>query len=362
MLFRRNRWLIWPLAVFVWGAFALTMAYQSYRDGQCSTPADTFALHVRMALTDWFGWGALMPLALLATRRAGFFARPWPRACGAMLLIAVAMVFAQLGIHVLVDLGLETVEGHDFSAARHFAELLGPWLWLNLLLAFGLVAAAHGFEAYRRMVERGLRTTQLEASLAQARLQALTLQLQPHFLFNALNAISALMHRDVDAADRMVARLSEMLRLSLDTAGDQEVTLRRELELLQPYLEIEQIRFGDRLALKMEIEPDALDAHVPCLLLQPLIENAIRHGVGARPAGGRVEVSARRRNGQLELNVADNGPGLVASANGVKRGIGLSNTQARLAQLYGADHRFELSEAAGGGFEVGVCVPFRSAA
>jgi LytS/YehU family sensor histidine kinase len=188
------------------------------------------------------------------------------------------------------------------------------------------------------------------------------MQLQPHFLFNTLHAISALMHRDVAAADRMIARLSELLRMSLDTASEQEVSLSRELEFIRPYLDIERNRFGDRLAVEMKIDPEALDAQVPNLVLQPLVENAIRHGISNRAAAGRIEIHATRLNGDVVLRVSDDGPGMPAGgAESLKLGVGLNNTRARLEHLYGGDFRFELGNASTGGFEVHVTIPYRNA-
>jgi two-component system, LytTR family, sensor kinase len=191
-------------------------------------------------------------------------------------------------------------------------------------------------------------------------LQALQRQLHPHFLFNTLNGISALMHRDVQAADRMLVRLSDLLRMALDRRSAQEVPLTNDLEFLAKYLEIEQARFGDRLAVRFDIDPETLDALVPNLLLQPLVENSVRHAVAARSEGGFVEVVARRAGDVLELKVRDNGPGLPKErTSSPPRGVGLTNTRSRLEHLYGASQRLQFSETPGGGLTVTVVVPFR---
>ena len=214
---------------------------------------------------------------------------------------------------------------------------------------------------YRKYRERELRALQLETRLAQAQLDALKMQLHPHFLFNTLNSISVLMSEDVVAARRMLTRMSELLRASLENVGKHEVSLREELDFLGNYLEIEQTRFHDRLAVRMQIEPGVLDARVPNLILQPLVENAIRHGVAPRAQQGLIEISAVREDGMVQLKVRDNGPGLQLSApESLTKGIGLSNTQARLNQLYGSHHRFELKDAPGGGLEVVIAIPFRN--
>ena len=211
---------------------------------------------------------------------------------------------------------------------------------------------------YRESHER----EQMEVRLAQAKLESLKLQLHPHFLFNTLNTITALITTDPPAAERVVSGLSELLRVSLYNAGEQEVPLERELELLEPYLAIQQIRFQDRLTVSVTVAPDTRRALVPNLILQPLVENAIRHGIAPRAAAGLVEVHAQRDDGMLQLRVVDNGVG--AGAGGGRwpaEGVGLGNTRARLQYLYGARHRFELGGGPHGGFSVGISIPYRLA-
>jgi LytS/YehU family sensor histidine kinase len=184
------------------------------------------------------------------------------------------------------------------------------------------------------------------------------MQLHPHFLFNTLNAVSALMHQDVELADRMIARLGDLLRTTLDNADKQEVPLQQEIDFIRPYLEIEQARLGTRLSIGIDIDPNTVDARVPNLILQPLVENAVRHGIAPRPGPGRIEISARRENGHLHIQVRDDGAG-IKQIDRLKEGVGLSNTRARLEQLYGPAHRFELKN--GHGFTVSVTLPFRDA-
>jgi LytS/YehU family sensor histidine kinase len=185
------------------------------------------------------------------------------------------------------------------------------------------------------------------------------MQLKPHFLFNTLNSISSLMYSDVEAADAMLARLSEFLRLTLDRDLDQEVTLSEELEFVRRYLEIEKIRFEDRLTVSVDVGHDVSEARVPSLALQPLIENAIHHGIASRPKGGSIAIKARRDNGTLHISVADDG---VASCGDhpVER-IGLANTRKRLEQLYGTEQRFTFGASPGGGFVVELAIPFQIA-
>jgi LytS/YehU family sensor histidine kinase len=203
-----------------------------------------------------------------------------------------------------------------------------------------------------------VRAAQLEAQLAEARLDALRMQLHPHFLFNTLHAISALMARDVPAARRMMTRLSDLLRFSLEQEVTDEVPLAEELDFLDRYVEIQRARFPDRLHVEMDVEPDAQAALVPRFMLQPLVENAIRHGIDRRPGGGRVVVRARVNDHRLKIEVEDNGPGFPSGAD-YREGVGLRSTRARLEHLYGGGGELDLAAAPGGGALVRVVIPVR---
>ena len=228
----------------------------------------------------------------------------------------------------------------------------------NFVTYWIVVAATQGYLYYSRYREGELRTAQLSAQLAQAQLQALRMQLHPHFLFNTLNAISTLVHKDPEIADRMIARLSDLLRLTLENIGVQEVRLAQELQFLERYLEIERMRFPDRLQVRMHIAPETLDARAPYLILQPIVENAIRHGIAPRSTLGTVEIRAECKNDRLILEVRDDGPG-ISPDRIPKDGVGISSTRARLERLYGAAHQFELRNAAEGGLVVTLAMPFR---
>ena len=236
-----------------------------------------------------------------------------------------------------------------------------------LLLAVAGAVATYATAWHERLAISYFRQArdreQLEARLERAQLQTLKLQLQPHFLFNTLNTITALIGVDPRVAERMVSGLSELLRLSLRNAGEQEVPLSRELELLEHYVDIQQIRFRDRLTVTLEVAPDAMHALVPNFILQPLVENAIRHGIGPRAAPGHVDVRAYRENGSLHLRVADNGVGeRVRPRESTGEGIGLGNTKARLEHLYGSAHAFSARGGSTGGFVVDIVIPFRARA
>ena len=217
----------------------------------------------------------------------------------------------------------------------------------------------HVVAYYTRFRERELRTTQLEGQLAKAHLQTLKSQLHPHFLFNTLNSISALMMTDVAAADRMMVSLGDLLRMSLDEGGSHMTTLAREIEFLSVYLEIERIRFEDKLRVRVDAAPDCLDAQLPHLLLQPLVENAVKHGISKLSDAGEVGIIARRDGDNLQIFIRDSGPGLtVPSVLSSTSGLGLRITKERLSTLYGSEQAFEIRNRAEGGAEVYLRIPF----
>ncbi|MEW6306547.1 MAG: histidine kinase, partial [Verrucomicrobiota bacterium] len=212
---------------------------------------------------------------------------------------------------------------------------------------------------YRTLRERERRTLELEARLTEANLQTLKTQLQPHFLFNTLNAIASLVRKKPDVAEDMIASLSDFLRMNLEST-QHEMPLRRELEFLDHYLEIQQTRFGERLRIGKEIDPAALDVAVPALILQPLVENSVQHGIEPREAGGRILLRAARRGSSLRLEVRDNGDGFQGrQLAALREGVGLSNTKARLQELYGDGHRFQIRPNADGGLTVLIEIPWR---
>ncbi|MGA8312541.1 MAG: histidine kinase [Terriglobales bacterium] len=220
-----------------------------------------------------------------------------------------------------------------------------------------ILMIVHTLWYYQRFQDREVRTAHLQTELANAHLQALKSQLQPHFLFNTMHSISSLMLTDVGAADRMMTRLSDLLRMSLENKSIQETTLSQELEFVNRYLEIEKIRFVDRLNTVVDVPPDTLDALVPHLLLQPLVENAVRHGVSRRTARGEIRIAAHHDSTTLYLDITDNGPGLEPG-NPMRAGMGLRTTRERLRTLYGKEQSLEIRSVPEGGVEVCVQIPF----
>ncbi len=235
---------------------------------------------------------------------------------------------------------------------------------LDVLVFTGVLSLTHALTFLRRSRQREVRSLELEASLATARLDTLRLQINPHFLFNTLNAISSLIHTRPDTADEMTGSLSELLRASLHGSGAHEVTLREELETLRLFTDIERTRFGERVAFNEDIAPDTLTVAVPSLMLQPMVENAIRHGLEPRTQNGTVTVSAHREDGQLVLRVSDDGVGYAEKESATHDGpggIGLTNTRDRLRALYGDAQSLTIAPGAAGGTVVTIRIPFRTA-
>jgi sensor histidine kinase YesM len=349
-----KRWAKWLLGFAFWTLVGLSFASQFYITSTEAGQPISWKQAISYALGDWYVFALLsIPVALLA-RRFRFEAGSWGRSLVVHLLGSAVFSLAYMVLRAWVG---QWQGASSFSAA--FQRLLLKTWPYDLLIYWVIVAVRHAFDYYRKYRERELRTLELEKGLAQAKLQALQMQLNPHFLFNTLHSISALMHRDVEAADGMITRLSDLLRAALAGADTQEVTLRQELRFLERYLEIEKIRFGPRLAIQMDIAPDTFEAQVPNLILQPLVENAIRHGIEPRARPGRIELRARREANILALDVCDNGAGLPKKGQ-IEEGVGLSNTRARLRELYGEAHRFELSGGPEGGLRVQLSIPFRT--
>jgi histidine kinase/histidine kinase/DNA gyrase B/HSP90-like ATPase len=281
----------------------------------------------------------------------------------AVATLAVAEYVALIMLFQLTG-RLATVTSPVSAAATSAISPLDEGAKVLMLVCAGAVAvyATRWQERLtRRYAEAAGQTERLRVRLDQAQLQALKVQLQPHFLFNTLNTITALVHTNPPAAERMVSGLSELLRFSLGSGGEQEVTLERELEVLRHYLDIQQVRFHDRLTVTFDVDADAERAYVPNLILQPLVENAIKHGLGPRAAAGRIGIAARRRDGSLLLEVADDG---VGEPRDVPRreGVGLGNARARLRSLYGDQQRLDAgpNEAAGHGFRVAIEIPYHT--
>ncbi|HEU0178731.1 MAG TPA: histidine kinase [Blastocatellia bacterium] len=346
-----RRWARWILIFGVWTLLGALSAVRVMVTYAYSGNFVTWRRALVIALADWYVWALLAPAIAWLARRFAIERRSWLR--GLLVHLPASLFFSI--IKMMIEFRL--LQWLDPPSAQRYPVLQFP---STLFTYYSILGAIYAFDYYGKYRAHEWKASQLQAQLAQAQLQALKMQLHPHFLFNTLHAISSLMRRDVEAAERMITRLSDLLRMTLENVGAQETPLRQELEFLERYLEIEQTRFRDRLQVKMEIEPETLDARVPNLILQPLVENAVRHGIAPRAAPGLIEISARRDENKLELQIRDNGAGLPdAKRARVKEGVGLANTRARLEQLYVADYRFDLSNHDKGGLVVSLTIPFR---
>ncbi len=353
----KRRWVEPFLILGLWTLFALYMTLQGhYVRASMGHPATWLQLaHSEFAYA--YLWALLTPAILWLARRYRFDHMRW---------------YWVLCIHAVACVVLSSVQKILFvilvppSQAAYQAHYLNDWVRLIAfsmdygLLLYCIVLVVYYAVDYHNRYEQGqLRASQLEARLAQTQLQALRMQLHPHFLFNTMHTISTLVRDDPEAAELMIARLSELLRVSLASSGIQEVPLSRELEFVKCYLEIEKVRFEERLELCFDVDPATLDAMVPNLILQPLVENAIRHGIANRREGGRVEVRSQMVGDTVHLWVIDDGPGLDRDGPNTHRvGVGLANTRARLERLYGARHDFVLRSASKGGVEAAIRIPF----
>lgn len=308
----------------------------------------------------WYLWALLTPLVLLLGRRFPVEGRRVWSSVLAHVPIAVVIALAHLFVTIVLIREIQR-EPPANTLLDSYHYMLAAYFEFDFMLYWAILGAGHLIDYHARYRAGALRAVQLEAQLAQARLQALKVQLQPHFLFNTLHAISSLMDDDVDQARRMLVRLGDLLRLTLETEGAQEVTLRQELECMELYLDIERVRFPDLLDVELLVEPDTLEAMVPNLIFQPLVENAVRYGIAPRENGGRIRITARREADMLRLQVLDDGAGTrpAASTEG-HTGVGLANVRTRLSQLYGHRQEFQAFRPAGGGFAVELLLPFRS--
>jgi two-component system LytT family sensor kinase len=347
----------WSLAVwFVVWALMSSQVYAYYRGRDLPVPWIRFVASLAESLL----WGLVSPLVLWFCWRWPLSGGRWRTTLPLHLLAGLLLPAAFIAPATLARYALGRALADPSLYQPLSPGLLFHFLVGNIFTYIDVVAVGHALHYARDSRAKDLRASRLEARLAEAQLQVLRMQLHPHFLFNTLHTISALMHKDLKAADRMLALLGDLLRDSFAKIGAQEVTLKQELDFLERYLEIEKTRFQDRLRVETKIDPETLDAEVPNLLLQPLVENALRHGIARRREAGLIELVARRENGRLELRVRDDGPGLPSEAEMSRRGgVGLANTQARLQQLYGSAHRFELLNRPEGGLEVVLSLPFR---
>lgn len=356
-----SRWFQWVLYIIIWTAVGLFFASYSSLWGRFIYKSPiTWDYALKTNLSFYYIWACIAPLVLWLGKRYRF--ERGTRTISLLVHVPTSLILStfQLVIAEIVVQSFSPEPLHLFEAFRAIQLTFVVYYHINVLTYWAILGVGYGRQYYRKFRDREIRAAQLEAQLTQAQLRALKMQLHPHFLFNTFNTISSLMHRNVDAADGVLARLGDLLRYSLHNVGVQEVTLREELDFLQRYLEIEQTRFEDRLRVKMSVDPEVLDCMVPNFILQPLVENAVRYAVAPRASGGSVEITAKEVLGQLRLSVVDDGPGLPPGYDvAANEGIGLRTCRERLQQLYGDEQRLKLSNRSPGGLEVSIIMPIR---
>lgn len=364
-----GRWHVAAFLVAMWTSVGTVFALNAYFARAVSTRPAPLWMFLAWMVPSWNFFCFATPAVGVLVRRFPLERVRWRRHAPVLLAagLALTVLMALWDLLLLRTLGawldLSPIAGAyvdrpNGDLLRYLFAYDHP---LAMLVYFGLVAALHALAYQRDSIERANAAAQLEARLSRAHLDLLQVQLQPHFLFNTLHTISSLMHIDIEAADRTVVSLSDLLRMTIENGRRHEVPLKHEVEFIARYLEIERTRFQERLEVEVDVEPDTLDALVPSMILQPLVENAVRHGIGPRAAGGRVRVAASAHAGQLRLIVSDNGPGMPPPSRAAAReGIGLANTRARLEELYGESHRFLLQRSSGGGLQATLVIPLRT--
>jgi signal transduction histidine kinase len=350
----------WVRVALIWGTWAFvtfffaSQIYTVYYKEQNPIPFRR-ALFTQGVIC--FLWALATPFVLWLARRFRIDRNNWRRRVPLHFLMGLGLSIPMITLDYVVHTIL-LGRGSSLTMLRTF-QFVFYNLDRCLLIYWVIVLISHAFNYYHSYREGELKASQLRTQLAQAQLEALKMQLHPHFLFNTLHSISALLHQDVEAARRMISRLGDFLRITLENVGTQEVTVKRELEFLNLYLEIERIRFQDRLTTQVKVDPALLDQRVPNLILQPIVENALRHAI-ANSNGGRIEILVEPNEEMLRIQVKDNGPGLrivPPLAEQGKHGIGLANTKARLDRLYGPAHRLELANDPSGGLVVTMELP-----
>jgi signal transduction histidine kinase len=346
----------------VLGVFSFLQAYRlttvNARPGMSIMAGKLLILNLAL----WYIPALLMPAVVWMARRFSFDSGHTLRAV--LAHAAGALTFASTHIIGLVAVRFLLYENGGKSPMvpwpRYFQNRIFEQLDSSLMVYAAIIGVSHAIAYYYESQERKLRAAQLETRLVEARLKTLEAELHPHFLFNTLHAISTLVHRDPESADRMISRLSDLLRITFDRTGEPKVSLKDEIDFLQKYLDIEQTRFQDRLTVSVNVDPEALDGEVPRMILQPIVENAIKHGIAGRNGGDTVQITAGRdNNGRLWMQVRDNGAGLqVRTLKALRTGVGLSNTRARLDCLYGRHYRLEFTDKHGG-LSVLIEIPFQ---
>jgi two-component system LytT family sensor kinase len=355
----RKTW--WLFAFLFWTAVGLFFSTQIYLlVNVIEGHPFPFIKAMRSTMPDWYIWAFLaIPITKLA-KRYPLESKTWRESLWIHIPASAGFAIVHIALAVTSLLAFEAIDGYFYSFYEKFEYNFIWYFHYDVLTYWAILGFAHAIQYYRSFQEKRVAAVQLQAQLSQAQLQALKMQLHPHFLFNTLNSISSLLqrsgsdHNDIQTAKKMIVRLADFLRLTLKNSGAQEVDVQQELEFLRCYLEIEKVRFQDRLTVQLNIDPRTLHLKIPNLILQPIVENAIQHGIATRSSKGILEISTTRVDGTLQVRISDNGPGLP---HGFQAGIGLTNTKARLQQSFGESYRFLLENSNSGGLNVLMEIP-----
>ena len=364
----RSKVVRWLIYLSIWMFMALFLISQGVTRALYLKQNIPWKILFSVWLTDSYLWALLAPLVWTVAKRLPISRRSWWRVIPIHLVFSAVFAVGEAALFALVTtaLGLRIRP----TALATFRMVLPGDLHLNIAFYWAIVGIQHAFSLYRRSQDREieaaqleLRASELERQLVQSRLATLRMQLHPHFLFNTLNTIVVLVRQGkTQDADQMLTNLSELLRRTLEEWEHHEVPLRTEIEFLRLYLDIEQVRFQDRLAIELVLDPETLGALVPCFLLQPLVENAVRHGIAKSSAEGKVTLRSRRIGPTLEFQISDNGPGFASWKDAAGNGLGLSNTRARLQQLYGRQQCLEFESPQSGGTLATIRIPYHDEA
>jgi two-component system, LytTR family, sensor kinase len=347
------------LATLIALTFVALSSATALSDGRPLNLPNLFLIH----FTRIYTWAILSPLIFLFVRRYPIDVRRF-RWRSLLIHIPALIVFCSIhqAIYAVITWMIDpTIATRFNSIFAYYQTNFFGWLYLGFLMYSLIIIAMHAFLFYRDFLAEREKKLALDAQLAQAHLSALKMQLQPHFLFNTLHSISSLTLEDPPKANTMIARLGDFLRLTLEHSEQQKVSLKEELEFLKCYLEIEQVRFSDRLTVDFEIEPAAMTSQVPHLILQPIVENAVQHGIAPKASQGFIKISAKRLAGKLKIEIRDDGPGFTENGNSEsQKGVGLANVRARLKQTFGENQRFEMKNVSEGGTAVILEIPFET--
>ena len=360
----KNNWLKWALIFGFWTFFSFLYANQIYFEMLHSPGMHHSWWRIAFwQLLVWYSWGGLSPLVLKLGKVFPCEGPSWWRG----LLIHIAAGALLSAVHTAAATSLKMlVRPFDVWSDTHpflvqYQVGLRNFFLFDFFVYWAILGVGYAFDYRKKYREREAQAAQLKAQLAQAQLESLKMQLHPHFLFNTLHTIAGLVRsNERRPAVNMIAGLSDLLRRTLESADEQEVPLREELKFIELYLEIQKVRFSDRLTVRLEVTPESEDALVPNLILQPLVENAIRHGISLDNSAGLIVIDAYRDDETLHIRVYDDGPGLQSGWRmGESEGIGLANTSERLKYLYGTRHRFDLRNGPDGGMTASIAIPFR---